>query len=48
VQYFLANLNDKFHGLYNPNGRAIPDIAVQGRAFRVLDWDADISVSGTR
>ncbi|KAJ7591539.1 tripeptidyl peptidase A [Mycena floridula] len=36
-----------YQGLFNPAGRAIPDIAAQGRRFRVWVNGAPISVGGT-
>jgi tripeptidyl-peptidase-1 len=44
---YLEQLGDRWQGLYNPKGRGIPDIAAQGRNFRVVDKGRDIKVSGT-
>jgi tripeptidyl-peptidase-1 len=44
---YLEQLGDKWQGLYNPKGRGIPDIAAQGRNFRVYDKGRDTKVSGT-
>jgi tripeptidyl-peptidase-1 len=44
---YLEQLGDQWQGLYNPKGRGIPDIAAQGRNFRVYDKGRDIKVSGT-
>ncbi|KAK7470306.1 hypothetical protein VKT23_001737 [Stygiomarasmius scandens] len=36
-----------FKGLFNPNGRAIPDVAAQGERFRVFVGGQAVSVAGT-
>ena len=47
VKTYLTGLGDRWKGLYNPQGRGFPDIAAQGRAFRVVDKGRDIAVGGT-
>ncbi|KIW03336.1 hypothetical protein, variant [Verruconis gallopava] len=47
VSGYLQQLGDTWEGLYNPRGRGIPDVAAQGRNFRVYDKGKDIKVSGT-
>ncbi|KAF9464795.1 tripeptidyl peptidase A [Collybia nuda] len=48
VQDYLKNLpEDTYKGLFNRGGRAIPDVAAQGRRFRVF-WKGNIiSIGGT-
>ncbi|KAG5653561.1 hypothetical protein H0H81_012250 [Sphagnurus paluster] len=38
---------DKYKGLFNENGRAIPDVAAQGRRFRIFWKGGIISIGGT-
>jgi tripeptidyl-peptidase-1 len=47
VDGYLKQLGDRWQGLYNPRGRGFPDIAAQGRNFRVYDKGRDTRVSGT-
>lgn len=47
VNSYLGKLGDRWTGLYNPRGRGFPDIAAQGRNFRVFDKGRDTRVSGT-
>ncbi|PSK60694.1 hypothetical protein B9Z65_844 [Elsinoe australis] len=47
VSRYLNILGDRFEGLYNRQGRGFPDVAAQGRGFRVVDSGRDISVGGT-
>ncbi|THV08230.1 tripeptidyl peptidase A [Dendrothele bispora CBS 962.96] len=48
VKKFLDTLPPgTFEGLFNPNGRAIPDVAAQGERFRVFLAGEAISVAGT-
>ncbi|KAG8623448.1 hypothetical protein KVT40_008424 [Elsinoe batatas] len=47
VSRYLDILGDRFSGLYNRKGRGFPDVAAQGRGFRVIDSGRDISVGGT-
>ncbi|KAK8219131.1 tripeptidyl-peptidase-like protein [Phyllosticta capitalensis] len=47
VTKYLGILGDKWTGLYNTSGRGFPDVAAQGKGFRVIDQGIDISVGGT-
>ncbi|KAG8529478.1 uncharacterized protein KY384_006115 [Bacidia gigantensis] len=47
VTQFLEILGDTWKGLYNPNGRGFPDVAAQGRNFKVIDQGKEILVGGT-
>ncbi|KAF1808663.1 tripeptidyl peptidase SED3 [Eremomyces bilateralis CBS 781.70] len=47
VSKFLKQLGSKWDGLYNPEGRGFPDIAAQGKGFRVVDHGDEIAVGGT-
>ncbi|KAF5359013.1 hypothetical protein D9758_004874 [Tetrapyrgos nigripes] len=48
VSQYLANLpKGLYDGLYNPAGRAAPDVAAQGRRFRVWVSGQPISIGGT-
>ncbi|KAJ7591435.1 tripeptidyl peptidase A [Mycena floridula] len=48
VKDFLKTLpKGLYKGLFNSSGRAIPDVAAQGRRFRVYASGKPISVSGT-
>ncbi|KAF5358974.1 hypothetical protein D9758_004895 [Tetrapyrgos nigripes] len=48
VGKFLSALpKGTFEGLFNPNGRAIPDVAAQGERFRVFVGGQVVSVAGT-
>ncbi|KAF2405189.1 subtilisin-like protein [Trichodelitschia bisporula] len=47
VENYLAQLGSQWAGLFNPYGRAIPDISAQGKQFRVVDSLAVTSISGT-
>lgn len=48
VNEYLDQLGDRFEGLYNPAGRAIPDVAAQSQNFYVYDKGFTRLVSGTR
>lgn len=48
VGEYLDQLGDRFEGLYNPVGRAFPDVAAQSRNFNVYDKGLGQLVSGTR
>ncbi|KAE8350721.1 peptidase S8/S53 domain-containing protein [Aspergillus coremiiformis] len=37
VDHYLHQLGSKWEGLYNPNGRAIPDVAAQADHFIIMD-----------
>ncbi|CAG8232487.1 unnamed protein product [Penicillium salamii] len=47
VQGYLNILGNKWEGLYNPNGRGLPDVSAQAQSFVVRDHDQWIPVSGT-
>ena len=47
VGNYLSQLGNRWDGLYNRQGRGFPDIATQGRNFRVFDKGRDTLVSGT-
>ncbi|PGG95836.1 hypothetical protein AJ79_09845 [Helicocarpus griseus UAMH5409] len=47
VQGYLDQLGDRWKGLYNPKGRAMPDIAAQGVKFAVYDKGRQTTVGGT-
>lgn len=47
VKGYLAQLGDRWDGLYNAEGRGFPDVAAQGLGFRVFDKGRDIPVGGT-
>ncbi|KAA8650204.1 hypothetical protein EYZ11_003919 [Aspergillus tanneri] len=47
VSDYLDTLGDRFHGLYDPAGRAFPDVAFQGQAFTIYDKGSAHGVSGT-
>jgi tripeptidyl-peptidase-1 len=37
VKHYLDYLGQEWKGLYNPHGRGFPDVAAQGRNFRIID-----------
>lgn len=46
-QYLSKYVGSEYAGFYNPNGRAIPDLAAQGSNFTIY-WNGSlIPVSGT-
>ncbi|TFK63265.1 subtilisin-like protein [Pluteus cervinus] len=47
VSRFVTGLGTKFSGLYNPAGRAYPDVAAQGSGFQVVIGGRTSSVGGT-
>lgn len=47
VSKYLTKLGTQWTGLYNAKGRGFPDVAAQGRAYRVVDKGTQISVGGT-
>ncbi|KZM23601.1 Tripeptidyl-peptidase I [Ascochyta rabiei] len=47
VRTYLEKLGSQWEGLYNRDGRGFPDVAAQGRGFRVVDKGSQISVGGT-
>lgn len=48
VKQYLGILGDRWTGLYNPEGRGIPDVAAQGYNFTVIDQGRQLKVGGTR
>ncbi|KAH9900178.1 subtilisin-like protein [Xylariomycetidae sp. FL2044] len=47
VDTYLAGIGSTFAGLYNPSGRAFPDVAAAGRNFSVVSQGRTILVGGT-
>lgn len=47
VSSYLSKLGDQWKGLYNPSGRGFPDVAAQGKYFRVVDKGTVQSIGGT-
>ncbi|KAI9444519.1 subtilisin-like protein [Lactarius indigo] len=47
VANYLTSIGTKNQGLFNPNGRAYPDIAAQAQNFQVVVGGSTISVAGT-
>ncbi|KAE8372275.1 peptidase S8/S53 domain-containing protein [Aspergillus bertholletiae] len=47
VGNYLETLGDQFEGLFNPDGRAFPDVAAQGMNFAVYDKGTLGEFSGT-
>lgn len=47
VSAYLAQLGDRWQGLYNPQGRGFPDVAAQGYRFHVVSGGLEILVGGT-
>ena len=46
-KYLLTHVGDRYHGLYNPSGRGIPDVAAQGLNFGII-WNGKlVPVGGT-
>lgn len=41
VQTYLKTVGTKFSGLYNPDGRAIPDVAAQAKNFMIIATGPD-------
>jgi tripeptidyl-peptidase-1 len=49
VNEYLGILGDQWKGLYNPNGRGVPDVSAQASRFHVIEpGNEDILVGGTR
>jgi tripeptidyl-peptidase-1 len=47
VPAYVKSMNGEHKGLFNPNGRAVPDIAAQGLYFQIV-WNSTFSIiSGT-
>ncbi|PAV23333.1 subtilisin [Pyrrhoderma noxium] len=47
VPPFLDQLGDTYAGLFNPRGRAVPDVSAQGEGFQVVAGGRVESVGGT-
>ncbi|RAK96168.1 S53 family peptidase [Aspergillus ibericus CBS 121593] len=47
VQSYLNSLGGKWDGLYNPNGRGIPDVAAQASSFVIRDHGEWLQTAGT-
>ncbi|KIY71894.1 subtilisin-like protein [Cylindrobasidium torrendii FP15055 ss-10] len=47
VDDYVSALGTQYNGLYNPAGRAYPDLAAQGSGFRVVIGGSVYSVGGT-
>ncbi|KAH6626494.1 peptidase-like protein [Chaetomium sp. MPI-SDFR-AT-0129] len=45
--YLDKHLKKRWHGLYSPAGRGIPDVAAQGVDYHVFSQGKDVLVSGT-
>ena len=48
VQSYLQRLGSQWNGLYNPQGRGIPDVAAQSSSFIIRDHGVYLRISGTR
>ncbi|KAJ5726859.1 Tripeptidyl-peptidase sed2 [Penicillium malachiteum] len=47
VKSYLEKLGNKWEGLFNPNGRAFPDVAAQGENYAIYEKGSLSSVDGT-
>ncbi|KAH9055296.1 subtilisin-like protein [Lactarius vividus] len=47
VSSYFQNLGNQYHGMYNPSGRGVPDIAAQSLKFPIILDDNVRFVSGT-
>ncbi|KAJ5773657.1 Peptidase S8/S53 subtilisin/kexin/sedolisin [Penicillium paradoxum] len=47
VSEFLDDLGDRWSGLFNPNGRAFPDVTAQGQNYAIYEKGSLTSVDGT-
>ncbi|KAJ5188909.1 Peptidase S8/S53 subtilisin/kexin/sedolisin [Penicillium cf. griseofulvum] len=47
VTEYLDKLGDRWSGLFNPNGRAFPDVTAQGQNYAIYNRGALTSVDGT-
>ncbi|KKZ67059.1 hypothetical protein EMCG_07230 [[Emmonsia] crescens] len=47
VSIFLTHLGSQWDGLYNPAGRAFPDVAAQSAQFHIVDHGEPTYASGT-
>ncbi|KAL4779813.1 peptidase S8/S53 domain-containing protein [Aspergillus varians] len=47
VDRYLNEIGNKWDGLYNPHGRAIPDVAAQAKNFIIIDHNQTYHIGGT-
>lgn len=47
VPKYVKSLGDKYKGLYNPNGRAYPDLSAQSLDFIIVVGGKYVLISGT-
>lgn len=47
VSTYLTKLGSRWQGLYNPSGRATPDVAAQGYRFHFVDKGRESYITGT-
>ncbi|CAK3952267.1 Tripeptidyl-peptidase sed2 [Lecanosticta acicola] len=47
VTSYLRSIGDLWKGLYNPQGRAFPDVAAQGMSLHVIDRGQEKLIDGT-
>ncbi|KAL4810127.1 peptidase S8/S53 domain-containing protein [Aspergillus unguis] len=47
VGKYLEKLGNKYEGLYNPQGRAIPDVAAQAQNYAIIDHGRSLKIGGT-
>jgi tripeptidyl-peptidase-1 len=48
VQGYIGQLGDQWNGLYNPQGRGIPDVSAQASGYLIRDHGMYMRISGTR
>lgn len=48
VQDYFGQLGDQWEGLYNPQGRGIPDVSAQASGYLIRDHGLYMRISGTR
>ncbi|KAF8257201.1 peptidase S8/S53 domain-containing protein [Lactarius quietus] len=47
VPTFLQKFGDQYQGMYNPDGRGIPDISARAMGFKVFRFYREYTMSGT-
>ncbi|PYH89176.1 hypothetical protein BO71DRAFT_453603 [Aspergillus ellipticus CBS 707.79] len=47
VESYLETIGDQWNGLYNPDGRGIPDVAAQARNYAIRDHGVWLLTAGT-
>ncbi|CAI7659896.1 unnamed protein product [Penicillium manginii] len=47
VQGYIGQLGDQWNGLYNPQGRGIPDVSAQASGYLIRDHGMYMRISGT-